>query len=85
MPSIHNARDNAEDRTDDYGKSMRRKIKLEAVLTSGCGVGKSKQKIMDAFWNIVWPQLLDLGWTKVGFVMQLSKQVGFNDCGISQC
>jgi hypothetical protein len=58
---------NVDNETDDYGKSMRRKIKLEAVLTSGCGVGKSKQKVVDAFWNIVWPDLLALGWTKVRF------------------
>ena len=76
MSTPNETTDHVDEGTDDYGKNMRRKIKLEAVLTSGCGVGKSKQKIVDAFWNIVWPDLLALGWTKVSSVMR--RWVGFS-------
>lgn len=47
-------------------RSLRRRQKAEAHLTSGCGFGKEKRKLMDAFWASMWPGLEEkLGWTKV--------------------
>jgi hypothetical protein len=46
-------------------REVQRKAKLEAYLTSGCGYGRKKQKLVDDFWNIVWSGLEKAGWHKV--------------------
>ena len=47
-------------------KDLQKKTKSESYLTSGCGYGKSKKKLVGAFWAIVWPGLEKAGWRKVG-------------------
>jgi hypothetical protein len=46
-------------------RALRRKQKAEAHLTSGCGFGKEKRRLIDEFWSSMWPGLEKLGWTKV--------------------
>ena len=46
-------------------RSLRRRQKAEAHLTSGCGFGKEKRRLVDGFWSNMWPGLTKLGWTKV--------------------
>ena len=55
----------SEESSLHFGPSIRRKLKLEAHVTSGCGKHKVKLKIIDTFWEKVWPELEKLGWTKV--------------------
>lgn len=50
---------------DVRAKELQRKAKLEAHLKSGCGYGKKKQKLLNAFWAIVWSGLEQSGWRKV--------------------
>ena len=59
-----------EDKNDEteiqhYGIDIRRKLKLEAHVTSGCGKHKEKIRTIDTFWDKVWPTLEAQGWTKV--------------------
>jgi hypothetical protein len=50
----------------DVAKEVHRKTRLEAHLTSGCGYGRKKLKLVDKFWTIVWSGLEKAGWRKVG-------------------
>jgi hypothetical protein len=50
----------------DTIKEVHRKVKLDAYLTSGCGYGRKKQKLLDQFWTIVWSGLEKATWRKVG-------------------
>ena len=51
---------------NEAAKEVRRKAKLEAYLTSGCGYGRKKLRLVDKFWTIVWSGLEKAGWRKVG-------------------
>eukprot|EP00934_Nitzschia_sp_Nitz4_P000080 Nitzschia sp. Nitz4//scaffold56_size114212//43113//44916//NITZ4_003944-RA/size114212-snap-gene-0.170-mRNA-1//1//CDS//3329554688//80//frame0 len=46
-------------------RKLRRRAKLEGILKAGCGYGKKRKNLLDAFWKIVWPGLEKLGWSKV--------------------
>lgn len=50
---------------DDIAKKVQQKMKYEAHLTSGCGHGKKKTQLLEAFWNIMWKELDRIGWRKV--------------------
>ena len=55
-----------EEAENDLIREEERKAKSEAYLTSGCGYGNKKQKLVNTFWSLVWPQLVaNLGWKKV--------------------
>lgn len=43
-------------------RRLKRKQSLEAQVTTGCGGGRKKQRILDAFYETLWPMLEDLGW-----------------------
>jgi hypothetical protein len=43
-------------------RRLKRKQSLEAQVTTGCGGGRKKQRIVDAFYETLWPMLEDLGW-----------------------
>ena len=44
----------------------RRQLKQQAYLTKGCGKNELKTRVLDTFWDTVWPLLkTKLGWTKV--------------------
>ena len=49
----------------DNGDVEEKKRKREAYVTSGCGYGQSKKRILHAFDNALWPILANGGWTKV--------------------
>jgi hypothetical protein len=49
----------------DGERDSRRRVSLEAHLTSSCGYGKKKQELVDSFWSVVWTGLAEQGWTKV--------------------
>jgi hypothetical protein len=51
-------------------RSLRRRQKGEAHLTSGCGFGKEKIKLIDGFWTNMWPSLEKLGWSKVRLALR---------------
>lgn len=59
-----------KDATFNEGRSLRRRQKCEAHLTSGCGFGKSKKRLIDGFWASMWPGLEELGWTKVSTILR---------------
>lgn len=61
----------------EHAKKARRKAKLEGHLKAGCGYGKKRQKLLDAFWGIVWSGLEKLGWRKV-------RSIGFHTNGFNQ-
>jgi hypothetical protein len=50
----------------DTIKEVNRKVKLDTYLTSRCGYGRKKQKLLDQFWTIVWSGLEKASWRKVG-------------------
>jgi hypothetical protein len=52
----------------DGERDSKRKVNLEAHLTSACGYGKKKQELVDSFWSVVWTGLADQGWTKVRII-----------------
>lgn len=52
------------DNTDDQERRLKRKQSLEAAVTAGCGYGRKKQRVLEAFYN-VWPLLEVAGWTMV--------------------
>jgi hypothetical protein len=44
---------------------LKRKQSLEAQVTSGCGGGRKKQRIVEAFYGTLWPILENAGWAMV--------------------
>ena len=52
-------------------KEEQRKSKLETYLTSGCGYGRKKQRLVETFWSVVWSGLEKAGWRKVGKELSL--------------
>ena len=50
---------------DDVAKKVQQRMKLEAHLTSGCGHGKKKTQLLEAFWSTMWKELERIGWRKV--------------------
>ena len=46
-------------------RKLRRKQSLESQVTSGCGWGKKKARIVDAFYETLWPILENKGWKLV--------------------
>lgn len=50
---------------DDVARKVQQRMKLEAHLTSGCGYGKKKTQLLEAFWGIMWKELELIGWRKV--------------------
>eukprot|EP00804_Cyclotella_cryptica_P002283 CCRYP_004015-RA/>CCRYP_004015-RA protein AED:0.32 eAED:0.32 QI:0/0.5/0.66/1/1/1/3/1189/611 len=50
-----------QDQSNDE-RRLKRKQSLEAQVTTGCGGGRKKQRIVDAFYETLWPMLEDLGW-----------------------
>ena len=50
---------------EDEGRQSRRKQKQYAHVSSGCGFGRPKKLLLESFWKVLWPQLVNLGWTKV--------------------
>jgi hypothetical protein len=55
----------SKDHASAETRALRRKQKAEAHLTSGCGFGKEKRRLIDVFWSSMWPGLEKLGWIKV--------------------
>jgi hypothetical protein len=51
---------------EDEEKVLKRKQKHEANLTAGMGYGNAKKRQLEVFWNVIWPQLCEDGWSKVG-------------------
>lgn len=49
----------------DENRVLKRKQSLESQLTSGCGGGKKKARIVDAFYDTLWPILEEAGWKMV--------------------
>ena len=47
------------------GRRLKRKQSLEAQVTTGCGGGRKKQRIVDAFYSTLWPLLEEAGWNMV--------------------
>lgn len=45
------------------------KAKREANVTAGLGYGLKKKRLLDAFWNIIWPGLENIGWRRVSYLM----------------
>lgn len=41
------------------------RVKKRKYLESGCGGGKKKHKIVDSFYNTLWPILEEAGWSLV--------------------
>jgi hypothetical protein len=41
------------------------RAKNEALLTAGMGYGNKKKALLEAFWSIILPGLLDIGWNTV--------------------
>lgn len=64
-----NARLKANDDVDQLEQSeelrLKRKQSLEAQVTSGCGGGRKKARIVDAFYDTLWPILEEAGWKLV--------------------
>jgi len=50
---------------DEEKRRDKRRSTLEKVLTSGCGHGQKKKKIVEGFWLGCWPELQKAGWTLV--------------------
>jgi len=50
---------------DDIAKKVQQRMKCEAHLHSGCGHGKKKTQLLEAFWSIMWKELESIGWRKV--------------------
>jgi hypothetical protein len=44
---------------------LKRKQSLEALVTTGCGGGRKKQRIVDAFYGTLWPLLEEADWKMV--------------------
>lgn len=44
---------------------LKRKQSLESQVTSGCGGGRKKARIVDAFYDTLWPILEEAGWKLV--------------------
>merc|ERR1711862_540419 len=50
---------------DDEKKAIKR-VKQETYLTSGCGYGRAKKRLLQAFWSTLWPKLEnDCNWQKI--------------------
>ena len=45
--------------------SPSQRAKNESLLTAGMGYGRRKAQLMEAFWEILLPGLLDVGWEAV--------------------
>ena len=43
-------------------RRLKRKQFLEAQVTTGCGGGRKKRRIVAAFYETLWPMLEDSGW-----------------------
>lgn len=58
---------NNEDRIQvDEENRLKRRQSLEAQVTvAGCGGGRKKQRIVDAFYDTLWPILEEAGWKLV--------------------
>ena len=57
---------NAEaDLSSSEQRKLKRKQSLESQVTSGCGGGKKKARIVDAFYGTLWPILEQAGWKMV--------------------
>jgi hypothetical protein len=41
------------------------RVKNEALLTAGMGYGNKKKAHLEAFWSIILPGLLEIGWKTV--------------------
>jgi hypothetical protein len=58
------------------------RAKNEALLTAGMGYGNKKKAHLEAFWNIILPGLLNMGWKTVGYSILIrttsSFMVGFH-------
>ena len=57
--------------TDENEKKKKKTKRIEALTTAGCGYGNAKKRVLDAFWNGMWPKLLEGGWTKVRQIQDL--------------
>ena len=51
---------------EDEEKDLKRRQKHEANLTAGLGYGNAKKRQLEVFWRVIWPQLCEDGWSKVG-------------------
>lgn len=51
---------------EDEEKVLKRRQKHEANLTAGLGYGNAKKRQLEVFWSVIWPQLCENGWSKVG-------------------
>lgn len=60
-----------EDETKLSTEELRKKANNYAFATSNMGYGKKKKKLILKFWEIAWPELVELGWNKVGQIFLL--------------
>jgi hypothetical protein len=54
-----------EESSSSAGPAVQHRAKNEALLTAGMGYGNKKRAQLEAFWSIVWPGLLSIGWKAV--------------------
>ena len=62
---MNDTSDEEELKAIDKERRLKRKQSLEASVTAGCGYGKKKQRIVEAFYSTVWPLLSTAGWEMV--------------------
>ena len=72
-PTFHESENitTTEDETKLSTEELRKKANNYAFATSNMGYGKKKKKLILKFWEIAWPELVELGWNKVGQIFLL--------------
>jgi hypothetical protein len=48
------------------------KAKREANVTAGLGYGLKKKRLLNAFWDVIWPGLERMGWRQVSYLVCLN-------------
>lgn len=73
-----NAKANDEDQVQLIEeRRLKRKQSLESQVTSGCGGGSKKRRIVDAFYDTLWPILEKAGWKLVSSL--INKMTGISE------
>lgn len=54
------------------------RTKNEALLTAGMGYGRRKALLMETFWSIVLPGLLNIGWEAVSAISRWMMENSFS-------
>jgi hypothetical protein len=63
--TVTNHNDEDSRQVNQERSRLKRKQSLEAQVTSGCGGGKKKARIIDSFYGTLWPILERIGWKLV--------------------